>query len=118
MKSFLSCLFAITLFGNIYSNNTSYFARPNQDAVIGEFGARADAGVFGYKPLTLFGEVNNLVTNDGGVKSLVGIQYYAGAKLAVTPNIAVTAAHGSWHNIDRVGRTQQFNRAGVELRLK
>lgn len=116
MKHMLGFLFAVVLFGNVYSENTSAPARPWQDKLVGEFGATVEVPVV--RRLLVSGTLNNLIINDHGVRSLAGVQYGVAARLSVTDRFAITGAHRSWHNIDRVGSTEQYNRVGVEIRVQ
>lgn len=112
----LSCLFALVLFGNIYSDNTTQFSRPNnKDVVIGEFGARTE---FGPKALRFVGGVNSLVSAPSGSRTITGIQYEAGVKLSLVPRVTFSAMHGSWHHVDNQGPSQMYNRIGVEVKVQ
>ena len=105
-----------TLFGRIYLEPWSTLSGvPAQNKpMLSEFGVRHE----GTGRLRLTGAVETMmIRHEGGQRIISSVFYRIGCIFSVTPILAIEASHGSWHNIDRPGPSETYNRVGLEMKL-
>ena len=82
--------------------------------MVGDFGVRHRTS----GRLRLVADLESKIIVDERAWRTIGSAFYhVGLELDVMPRITVDAAHGSWHNVDRMGPRRSYNRVGLQIKL-
>ena len=99
-----------------YHSSTSIYARPSHGPtrLAGEF----TASYAGTTRLAPFGSIGTMIGRDASSPFVVASTLYqCGLRWRLSEGVTLEASHGSWHNLDSVGRTELYNRIGLRARL-
>lgn len=97
-----------------YHSSTSQYAAPNHARhLAGEFSLAYTSAA----KLAPLGSISTTLKRTGDRYSVEGVFYNVGVQLKVSPDITLEAKHGSWHNLDSSGRTELYNRVGVQIKF-
>lgn len=98
-----------------YHNSTTQYAAPNHNNLLaGEF----SLAYTGAAKLAPVGALSTTLKRVSDTKfSVEGIFYHVGVQYKLTPEITLEAKHGSWHNLDSSGRTELYNKVGMQIKL-
>ena len=98
-----------------YHPSTSAYAGPAQrERMTGEF----SVAYAGTSKLAPFGSIRTMIGRDAGRPFVIASTLYqCGLRWRLSDGIMLEAGHGSWHNMDTIGRTELYNRIGFHVAL-
>lgn len=114
MKRILPLL-AVTLFGHLYSKDSWVSVAPSVPYTpVADFGV-SWAGEHKIRPV---GDITSLCVNKGKQRGISSVYYNVGVQYWPVKDSGFELKHGSWHNVDRAGKLERYNRFGVYLGIR
>ena len=115
LRRHATALLGLVAFLRWYEPNTTLSAVPwGYEAQHGEFGAAYESP--GRLRVLASFDTKTSLWSDGRTR-LASTFYRLGLVYELTPRLTLELGHGSWHILEKTGRTQSYNRLGLEVEL-
>ena len=103
----------VTVSSYWYHPTSTMRISPDRYGRVGEF-AVAYVGVGRIAPI---GEITTMLYRAKHGPVVGGVYYHAGLQWRLGDSALLEIKHGSWHSVDVSGRTEMYNRVGIQIRL-